>query len=99
MKRKLFTLLLAVIGIKSFASHNIGGEITYKYISGYSYEITVTTYTKESSTLADKCALTVRFGDGDSAVFNRLNGPKNPSLCNGTIPIGETLADNVKKNI
>lgn len=83
----------------AFASHNRAGEITYRHLSGYTYEITVTTYTKESSTLADKCSLTINFGDSQSAVFDRNNGPKSPSLCNGTIPIGETVGLDIKKNI
>ncbi len=99
MKTKLFIVFFILIQLVSFASHNRSGEITYKYVSGYTYEITVTTYTKESSTLADKCSLTVKFGDSTSAVFNRVNGQKSPNFCGGDITAGEVLGDDVKKNI
>jgi hypothetical protein len=98
--KKIATLLFCLFCYSvTYASHNRAGEITYKFVSGYTYEITVTTYTKESSTLADKCQLTVKFGDSQSADFNRVNGPKSPALCNGTVPIGETLGGGVKKNL
>ena len=99
MKKILLLTFLCVITLATWASHNRAGEITYKHISGYTYEITITTYTKESSTLADKCSLTINFGDSQSAVFDRINGPRSPNLCNGTIPIGEIIGLDIKKNI
>ena len=89
-----------------FATHNRAGEITYKPICTDSinacncltYEVTVTTYTKESSSAADRCSLTVYFGDGDSAVFSRINGPINGS-CGNNIGMGQSLANDVKLNI
>lgn len=98
MKKILLFTLLCTIRLVSFATHNRAGEITYKHISGYTYKITVTTYTKESSKPADKCSLTIHFGDGDTNVFYRMNGPKG-TLCNGSIPEGESLGNDVKKNI
>ena len=73
MKRIFFILLLFAITFPALATHNRAGEITYKCLGGYKYEITVTTYTKVSSP-ADRCDLTVYFGDGDSAVAPRVNG-------------------------
>jgi gliding motility-associated-like protein len=98
MKKLLLLIFLSVITITGFATHNRAGEITYKHISGYTYKITVTTYTKESSHQADKCSLTIHFGDSDTAIFNRINGPKG-TLCGGTIPEGEILGNDIKKNI
>ena len=98
MKTTLLIAFFISLTISSFASHNLGGEITYKQVQGNTYKITVTTYTKESSKLADKCSLKVKFGDGDSAVFNRVNGPLG-TLCSGTIPTGEMIGDDVKKNV
>lgn len=49
----------------SFATHNRAGEITFRHISGFTYEITVTTYVKESSP-ADRPNLEVFWGDGTS---------------------------------
>jgi hypothetical protein len=56
------------------ATHNMAGEITYRYLSGYTYEITIKTYTKTSGTslLADRPQLdSVNFGDGTNATFIR----------------------------
>src|SRR3954463_1838550 len=99
MKKILLFTFFYVIALTTYASHNRAGEITYRHIAGFTYEITVTTYTKESSTLADKCSLTINFGDSQRAVFDRINGPKSPTLCNGSIPIGEELGGDIKKNI
>lgn len=58
------------------ATHNRAGEITFRWLSGYTYEIKVTTYTNIFGTgLADRCEDTVYFGDGTSAVVLRSNGP------------------------
>lgn len=92
----LFSILLFAAA-NSFATHNRAGEITYCYISGYTYKITVTTYTKASSTAADRCRLTVYFGDGDSAIFPRVNGPVGS--CSGGETDGQLLPNDIKKNI
>lgn len=97
MKKQIAFLLLFFV-IKAYASHNRSGEITYKHISGYTFEISITTYTKESSKPADKCSLNVHFGDGDTAIFYRVNG-KLGTLCGGTVPEGETIGVDIKKNI
>jgi gliding motility-associated-like protein len=83
MKKFLLSIIILIIGLSnSFATHNRAGEITYKWLSGYTYEITVTTYTNTYNTTADRCEVTVYFGDGDSAVAPRINGPS--SLCPST---------------
>lgn len=98
MKKIVLLTFLVALTFTCFATHNRAGEITYKHISGYRYKIIVTTYTKESSTQADKCSLTIHFGDSDTAIFNRVNGPKT-SICGGTIPAGENVGPDIKKNI
>lgn len=60
--RKIIFILLTIISAQSYATHNRAGEITYKHISGLLYEITVITYTKESSP-ADRPRLEVNWGD------------------------------------
>ncbi|MDQ3048921.1 MAG: gliding motility-associated C-terminal domain-containing protein [Bacteroidota bacterium] len=77
MKKHLLSLFVFLTCIGSaFATHNRAGEITYRHISGYTYEITVTTYTNIApSIVADRCELDVYFGDGDSALVSRINGP------------------------
>lgn len=72
--------ILCVLFFASFfnlkATHNRAGEITYKWLFGYTYQIKITTYTNiGSSGLADRCEDTLYFGDGTSAVVLRSNGP------------------------
>lgn len=83
MKRIILFICFSFFFIVSaFATHNRAGEITYQHISGYTYKIIVTTYTNTFNTTADRCELTVNFGDGDSAIAPRVNGPS--SLCPNT---------------
>src|SRR5688500_7177183 len=76
MKKAILFLVLALALLTAHATHNRAGEISYRCMGGYSYEITVTTYTKIGTNIvADRCELTVYFGDGDSAILPRINGP------------------------
>jgi len=60
-----------LLSIQSYATHNRAGEITYKHISGLTYEFTMVTYTYHPSP-ADRPTLTLRWGDGSSTVVNRI---------------------------
>ncbi len=94
----LFIILSVCVG-NSFATHNRAGEITYKHISGYTYGITVTTYTKfiTGQNNTDKCELPVYFGDGDSAIAPRING--TPGMdCPGKGD-GQMIATSTRLNI
>lgn len=79
-----FRYLLIIIFCSGFfltskATHNRAGEITYKWLFGYTYQIKITTYTNiGSANLADRCEDTLYFGDGARAVVLRSNGN-----CNG----------------
>lgn len=97
-KYLLLILVLSTCIFNAAATHNRAGEITYKHLSGFTYKITITTYTKASSTSADKCELLLQFGDGDSAIVVRNNGPSG-SPCSSGIGNGELLGNDVKKNI
>jgi gliding motility-associated-like protein len=99
MKKFLLAIVILIIGLSdTFATHNRAGEITYKWISGYSYEITVTTYTNTYATTADRCEITVYFGDGDSLEHvPRINGTQHV-LCPNTAD-GDMVAPNTKLNI
>ncbi len=57
-----------------WATHNIAGDITVRCVSGNSYEVTVSTYTNTQSQ-ADRCELTIYWGDNTSSVISRMNGP------------------------
>lgn len=91
---------LILVGFITKATHNRAGEITYRHLTGLTYEVTITTYTKESSVAADRCSLTVSWGDNTSSVLNRLNGPTNLN-CGPGIGMGVSLIDanDVKMNI
>lgn len=68
----------------SWATHNRAGEITYKHLSGLTYEFTITTYTKTSSIDADRDELQIFWGDGTASVLARSSAIE--------------LANNVKRN-
>ncbi len=97
--KKIFLLIIVLIVSFSntFATHNRAGEITYQHIIGRTFKIIVTTYTNNNpqTTQADRCELNVIFGDGDSAIAPRINGPS--ILCNTAD--GESIATWTQKNI
>lgn len=79
------------------ATHNRAGEITYTHAptdeNEYRYEVLITTYTKQSSTQADRDSLTINWGDNSSTVLARNNGP----IVNG-VPNGEFIGNDIKVN-
>lgn len=92
---KFYYILFFFFGfvLYSNATHNRAGEITYKWISGYTYQIKVTTYTNiGSGGLADRCEDTVYFGDGTSAVVLRSNGVTfSCTPAHDGVPISSTI--------
>jgi gliding motility-associated-like protein len=83
-------LCLGILPSLGFSTHNRAGEITYVQTSDLGIECTVTTYTKESSTSADRDSIFIRWGDGTFSVLLRNNGPNQQ---------GESLGNDIKKNI
>lgn len=75
MKRFLPFLLLAVIYSNMFATHNRAGEIRYRVVSYLTFQVTIITYTKASSTEADRDTLKLDWGDGTVEKVLRSNGP------------------------
>ncbi|MEO6882437.1 MAG: gliding motility-associated C-terminal domain-containing protein [Bacteroidia bacterium] len=77
----------------AFATHNRAGEITFKHISGLTYQAVVNTYSNTCSLPGggfppDREELTIYWGDGDSSVIFRTNGtvgsdgiPEGVPLC------------------
>lgn len=64
MKKALFVLFpLMLIMLSASATHNRAGEILYRHISGFTYEVKIVTCTKSSS-LADRNFLELNWGDG-----------------------------------
>ncbi|MBK9108232.1 MAG: gliding motility-associated C-terminal domain-containing protein [Saprospiraceae bacterium] len=68
------------------ATHNRAGEISFIQLSDFSIQATITTYTKASSTAADRDSLIINWGDGSSSTVLRSNGS------------GELLSNNTKRN-
>jgi len=96
---KIFIYFFFFLAAKNiFPSHNRAGEITYKLLFGYTYEIIVTTYTNTNNTNADRCYDTVYFGDGTSEALPRINGVL-ANLCGNAIGDGVMIAQFIKLNI
>ncbi|MEP6647705.1 MAG: gliding motility-associated C-terminal domain-containing protein [Saprospiraceae bacterium] len=65
-------------GGKLWATHNRAGEITIKQTGDLTIEVTVTTYTKTTSTQADRDSVRVFWGDGSWEFIYRINGQGTP---------------------
>lgn len=73
IKYILCIILSCILTSISYATHNRAGEITYKQIGPLTIEMTITTYTKASSTAADRDSLDVNWGDGSREIVHRDN--------------------------
>jgi len=102
LKKPAYYLLLFFLGLvfTSKATHNRAGEITYKWLFGFTYEITLVTYTDDGPSIADRCKLTIHFGDGDSTQAFRINGlPDSGGDCGPGSYLGQVLSPGFKKNV
>ena len=88
----LISFLFLII-VNGFATHERAGEIVYKHIDGLTYEVTIITYTYAPS-LADRCELELKWGDGTFSILQRNNGPPIPNCPYG----GEIVGDDIKMN-
>lgn len=97
MKKITVFVFLLLFALKSGATHNMASDISYTYISGNTFKITVRTFTNTdpATTQADRCEIVIYFGDGDSVMAPRINGPAN----NCTSADGEQIDTFIKKNI
>lgn len=77
----------------AFGTHNRAGEIRYRAVSYLTFEVTIITYTKASSTQADRDTLELNWGDGTIEMVLRSNGPVV-----GGVPQGVVLEDDIKYN-
>lgn len=79
MKKTIILLsTLFILPACLFATHNRAGEITFKKVSGYTYEVTITTFTYQLS-MADRDQLTIDWGDNSSSVVNRVDSINLPN--------------------
>ncbi|MBP7809439.1 MAG: gliding motility-associated C-terminal domain-containing protein [Bacteroidia bacterium] len=100
IKKIYICFLFLFLGTFLKATHNRAGEITYKWISGYTYSITLITYTDDGPSVADRCKLTIYFGDGDSCQAIRENGFNAPSSSECPVSkLGVILKPTFKKNV
>lgn len=80
MRRSLTLLFMFLVSAGvCHATHNRAGEITFKWIEGYTYEVTVTTFTYVLS-IADRPQLEVQWGDNTSSIVNRVQMVRLPNL-------------------
>lgn len=71
---RVFILICLCIPVVVMATHNRAGEITYEQIGDLTIRATITTYTKASSTAADRDSLIMNWGDGSMSTLVRVNG-------------------------
>lgn len=94
----ILLILCCLASLQAAATHNRAGEITYRHLTGSTYEVTITTYTK-STVVADRPYLNIRWGDEGSEnsvdSLPRVNGPINPA----GIPTGELLEGDIRLNL
>ncbi|NNC94530.1 MAG: gliding motility-associated C-terminal domain-containing protein, partial [Chitinophagales bacterium] len=93
--KKILILGLVILPLFSSATHNRAGEIIYRLIAPFTYEIEIITYSKDPSS-ADRDSLKISWGDGATDWLYRANGPDGNG--NG-IPDGELLKQDIKKNV
>lgn len=100
---KLRPCLIIILSLFSWmtamATHQRAGDIIYRHISGLTYEVIVTTYTYSTSP-ADRCQLEIIWGDGNTGVVSRINGPAGITpggiFCEHT---GEIVDELIRKNV
>jgi len=74
---------ICLYSLSTFATHQRAAEITYKHISGYTYEFTLVTYTFTPS-LADRPQLDLNWGDGSTGTISRFEKTEVPNVLNIT---------------
>ncbi len=75
----LFSILVLLWSIPALATHQRAAEITFRHIEGYTYEITLITYTFTPSP-ADRPTLDVLWGDGTMSTLLRTEKINLPNL-------------------
>ena len=63
MKQILGLFILLFMGQSLFATHNLAGDITYRHISGLTYEFTVTIFSDGNSPAIERREIEINWGD------------------------------------
>ncbi|MCD4747231.1 MAG: gliding motility-associated C-terminal domain-containing protein [Bacteroidales bacterium] len=87
MKKLIFCILLCLIYIAVFATHERAAEITYRHISGLTFEVTIITYTYSPS-LADRPELEIKWGDETSSILLRIEMIDYPNDIRRNVYVG-----------
>lgn len=99
--KRLFLVLayIFMLNISLYATHQRAGEITYKHLNNLTYEVTITTYTFAPSA-ADRCELTLNWGDGENSIIPRSNGPSGITPAGISCEhVGEMVGKDIRKNV
>lgn len=80
MQKLLYILIVLVwLPFSAWATHNRGGEITYRHISGLTYEFTITTCTDVAGpNPVDRDELEIDYGDGNVDTLQRTTITPQP---------------------
>lgn len=89
MKRVLlvFTIFFLALG-STWATHQRAGEITFRYLYGLTYEVTILTYTFSPSP-ADRPELLINWGDGTSNILLRTQFVNLPNDVRRNVYVGQ----------
>ncbi|MDA9564120.1 gliding motility-associated C-terminal domain-containing protein [Flavobacteriales bacterium] len=104
MKKVGYILLFVFLTLGTYATHNRAGEITYcaDASNPLRFNVTVTTYTDPASVAADRCEVTIDYGDGTVEEITRVNGltagQGGGCGCDSNVPCGELLTNNIRVN-
>ena len=90
IKKTTILFIFFIQVLMAFATHNRAGEITYRQISDYTFEFTITTFTNtkpmsDGTLPADRPSLPINWGDGKSDILPRVGITK--------------LSDSYQKNV
>ncbi len=72
MRAIFLIVFLLMVPYFLHATHNRAGEITYRHVSGYTYEVTILTYTFTPS-LANRDSLEINWGDGSPKEYLKID--------------------------
>jgi gliding motility-associated-like protein len=98
-KKTLFLLTLIICLADAYATHQRAAEITYRHLSGLTYQFTIVTYTYAISP-ADRCELLIVYSDGINDILPRVNGIAGFTPGNIECPhLGELIEPTIRYSI
>jgi gliding motility-associated-like protein len=88
MRRFLSVILFLLYSVSVVATHQRSGEITFRHISGLTYEFKILTYTFAPSP-ADRPELEILWGDGTSSILPRSEKVDLPNDIRRNVYVGQ----------